>query len=147
MQLKADIVIQRPAAEVFDYISNFENNTAWQRGMKEARFTTDPPLAVGSQYEQTANFMGKPVVTRFEVTDFQPGRSITIESIESTFPIQVTRYVEPLSDTRTRVRAEINGQPGGAMRLLAPLTRRLAQRSISDDYRRLKEQLENVSGS
>ena len=146
MQLNADIEIQRPVAEVFDYISNFENNTVWQRGMKAARFTTEPPLAVGSQYEQVANFMGKPVVTRFEVTDLQPGRSITIKSIESTFPIQVTRYVEPLDDHRTRVRAKIDGQPGGAMRLLAPLTRWLAQRSVTADYRRLKEQLDGSTG-
>lgn len=144
--MHADIEIERSADEVFDYISNFENNPAWQRGMQSARFTTEPPLAKGSQYEQTASFLGRPVVTRFEVTDFQPGSSITIESIESTFPIEVTRFVEPVSDSRTRVRAEIDGQPGGAMRLFGPLVRRLAQRSVTADYQRLKEQLESTAG-
>lgn len=142
MKMQARIEIDRPAAEVFDYISNFENNTAWQRGMEDARFTTPPPLAVGSRYEQIASFLGRPVVTLFEVTDLQPGRSITIESIESSFPIEVTRRVEPLGKGRSRIIAEISGEPGGLTRLFSPITRRFAQHAISADYKRLKELLE-----
>ncbi len=66
MRMHADIEIDRSADDVFAYISNFENNPLWQRGMKEARYITDPPLAEGSQYEQVAGFLGRPVVTRFE---------------------------------------------------------------------------------
>lgn len=143
--MQAAIEIDRPADDIFAYISNFENNPLWQRGMKEARFITDPPLAEGSQYEQVASHLGQPVMTRFEVTEFQPGRSITIESIESTFPIKVTRSVEPLDDGRCRVSAEIQGEPGRRIRLLGPLVRRFAQRAINADYQRLKELLEESS--
>ena len=144
MNMGATIEIERPAGVVFDYVSNFENNTAWQRGMREARFVTAPPLAVGSQYEQVASFMGRPVVTRFEVTNLEPGRSITIESIESTFPIKVTRRVEPLGANRARVTAEISGEPGGATRFFGPIVRRFAQHAIDADYKRLKELLERA---
>ncbi len=146
MRLQADIEIERPASEVFEFIANFENNPAWQGGMKSAQFTTPPPHSKGSQYEQVASFLGRPVITRFEVTDLQPGRSITIDSIESTFPIHVTRQVEPLDPGRTRVRATIDGGPEGLMRLFAPLIGWFAQRSVTADYRRLKAHLEHPAG-
>jgi uncharacterized membrane protein len=143
MKLHARIEIERPAAEVFAFLSNFENNPRWQQGMRAARFITPPPIGPGSQYEQVARFLGRTITTRFEITDFQPGRSISIRSIESTFPIQVTRSVEPLDDGRTLVTADIRGGPGGVFRPFAPLIRRLAQRSVTADYQRLKRLLES----
>ena len=52
-----------------------------------------------------ARFLGKDVHTSFEVTALEPGRSITISSLPgSSFPIRITREVEPLDPERTRVR-------------------------------------------
>ena len=142
MTMSASAQINRPAEAVFDYISNMALNTTWQAGMRECRVTSEPPLAVGSTYEQVASFMGREVKSSFVVTAFEPGRSITIETVESTFPIKVTRTVEPLGDERARASATIEGGPGGIMGLLAPLMKRMAQRRVRGDYRRLKSLLE-----
>lgn len=142
MTMNASIEIARPAAAVFDYIANMELNTTWQAGMRKCRVTSAPPLAVGSTYEQVASFMGREVKSSFVVTALDPGRSITIETVESTFPIKVTRTVEPLGEDRARVSASIVGGPGGFMGLLAPLMKRMAQRTVRGDYRRLKSLLE-----
>ena len=45
---------------------------------------------------------------------FGPGRSVTVESRESTFPVRVTRAARPLGDARCRVEATIEGGPGGS---------------------------------
>ena len=142
MTMTARMEIGRPAEAVFDYIANMELNTTWQAGMRECRFTSEPPLAVGSTYEQVASFMGRSIRSSFVVTALEPGRSITIETVESTFPIKVTRTVEPLGESRARVSARIEGGPGGILGLLAPLMKRMAQRSVRGDYRRLKSLLE-----
>lgn len=142
MTMTASIEIERPAAAVFDYVANMALNTTWQAGMRECRVTSDPPLAVGSTYEQTASFMGRAVRSSFVVIAFEPGHSITIETVESTFPIKVTRTVEPVTEDRSRVSARIEGGPGGILGLLAPLMKRMAQRSVRGDYRRLKSLLE-----
>ncbi|MDA0352258.1 MAG: hypothetical protein DWG79_01345 [Chloroflexi bacterium] len=142
MTMTANLEIARPAAVVFDYIANMELNTTWQAGMRQCRFTSDPPIAVGSTYEQIAAFMGRQIKSSFVVTVFDPGRSITIETVESTFPIKVTRTVEPLGDSRCGVTALIEGGPGGVLGLLAPLMKRMAQRSVRGDYRRLRNLLE-----
>ncbi len=142
MTMTASIDIGRPAEAVFEYISNMALNTTWQAGMRECRVTSELPLAVGSTYEQVASFIGREVRSSFVVTALEPGRSITIESVQSTFPITVTRTVEPLDDDRSRVSAVIEGGPDGIMGLLAPLMKRMAQRTVRGDYRRLKSLLE-----
>ena len=146
MTMSATIEIARPAGTVFDYIANMELNPTWQGGMRECRVTSPPPLGVGSTYEQVASFLGRRIETRFVVTAFEPGRSITIESVESTFPITVTRRVEPLGDARCRASAMIEGGPGGVMRLASPLMKLIAQRSVRGDYARLRALLEGQAG-
>lgn len=137
MRLRAERVIPRPAEEVAEFFLDAGNNPYWQSGMARCEWTTPPPLGVGSRYDQEASFMGRKVLSTFRVTDHQPGRLIEIETITGPFPIRVTRTVEPIAEHSSRVTAEILGEPGGLMGLLAPLTRRLAQRSVDADYDRL----------
>lgn len=142
MNLYATRVIDRPADEVFAFVSDAANNPKWQRGQRSCVWTSPSPIGVGSTYEQEARFLGRTIRTSFEVTDHEPGRSITIRSTGGSFPIQVRRSVEPVGPARARVTAEISGEPGRFFRLAAPVVRRLAQRSVDHDYDRLKRLLE-----
>ncbi len=135
--------IQRPADEVFAFFSDASNNPKWQLGMVSCEWTTPPPIGVGSIYQQHARFMGRDVRSVFEVTEYEPGHAIKIETIESTFPITVHRMVEPTGPSTCRVHAEIGGGPTGLIRILAPLMRGRAQRSVDQDYDRLKVLLES----
>jgi hypothetical protein len=86
--------------------------------------------------------MGRTIHSSFEVTDYRPPRSITITSTEGTFPIEVTRSVDPLDDSSCRVRARIQGGPTGIGRVFDPLTQLLVTASVKRDYRRLRNLLE-----
>ncbi len=143
ISVQASVEIARPPVQVFDYFSNFENNPAWQQGMREATYTSDPPLRVGSTYDQVAKFLGRRIVSSFEVTAFAPGESISIASVGGSFPIQITRSVEALSDSSTRVTADINGQPGRMFWIATPFLRWIVQRSVNKDYANLKRILES----
>lgn len=132
------IDIDRPADEVFAYVADFENNPAWQRGMQACRWTSETTMVVGATYVQEARFMGRRIDTHFRVSELQAGRSISIESTKSTFPIQVTRSVESLGDARCRVTAHIRGQPTGLLSLFSGMVKR----SVRKDYRALKALLE-----
>ncbi len=133
------IEIERDAAEVFAYLADFENNPRWQGGMQSCAWTSDARTEVGATYVQQAKFFGRRIDTHFRVTAVQPARSISIESTVSTFPIQVTRSVEPLGAGRCRVTAHVRGQPTGLLQLLSAVVRR----SIRKDYARLKALLES----
>lgn len=132
------IEIGRPARLAFEYIADFENNPRWQSGMRSCRWTSEETGVVGATYVQVAEFVGRRIETSFVVTELEPGRKISIESIKSTFPIQVTRTVEPLGEARCRVTAHVRGQPPRLMALMSPMVKR----TIRKDYERLRALLE-----
>jgi len=146
MEMAATRSIPRPADEVFEFFADASNNPRWQKGMQSCEWTTGPPIGVGSIYEQRARFMGRDVVSTFEVTRYEPGQLIAIETIVSTFPIQVVRQVEAIDDNNCRVSADITGGPEkGFAKLLEPLVGRWAQKSVDRDYDRLVQLLESAS--
>ena len=148
MELNATRIVKRPADDVFTFFADASNNPRWQDGMRSCVWLTDPPIGVGARYEQRAKFMGWSVISVFEVTGYEPGRMIHIETIKSTFPIQVTRLVEPIDDTSCRVTANISGGPqAGLMKWMEPLIGRNAQKSVDSDYDRLVQLLESSTAS
>ncbi len=139
LDFKHTVQIDRPAAEVFAYVADFANNPAWQGGMVSCEWTSDTQMAEGSTYVQQARFMGKRIDTHFQVTEVVAGTSISIESTVSTFPIQVTRSVQPAGDASCHVTAHIRGQPTGLMKLFSGMVKK----SVAKDYAALKTLLES----
>jgi hypothetical protein len=130
-----------PAAEAFSYVADFSNNAAWQSGITSTEWTSPPPIQVGSTFDQHAEYKG--TVTTYEITGIDQGRSITTESRQgATFPIVVTRKVDPLGESRCRITVDLVGYPRGFRRLIKPLLVRMVRKSIEADYRRLKRLLE-----
>jgi uncharacterized membrane protein len=143
IHVEVRVDIERPAGEVFAYLEDAENNISWLKGMRSARWKSPRPIAVGSTYEQRSHFLGRDIQTSFEVTRLEPGRLITIESREgSSFPITVTRQVEPDGDGRSHVTEIVDGDASGYYSLATPLLRRMVKRNIQRDYGTLKRLLE-----
>lgn len=134
--------VGRPAGDVFAVLADFEQNPRWQRGMRECRWTSAPPHGEGSTYEQRARFLGRDVRSAFRVVEHEPGRRVRITSTAGSFPITVTRTVEPLGPRRARVTAVVEGEGGRFFRFAGPLLRPLVARSVRGDYARLRRLLE-----
>ena len=142
MDIHVERTISAPAETVAPFFFNVANNLLWQSGMKSCDWTSEPPIAVGSTYEQSAEFRNKPVVSTFEVTEYEAGEMMRIESIKSTFPIQVTRWVEPIDESSCLVRAHVEGQPNVFLKIFERIGQRLARKAIEADYDRLVEYFE-----
>lgn len=134
--------IERPADEVFAYLCDMANNPTWQKGQVSCAWTSEPPVGVGSTYDQHARFAGRDIRSSFTVTEFEPGRAIRIVSADGPMTIDVTRTVDPVGGGACDVTARVRGEPPGLLRLIAPIADRMVKRNVEADYRRLKEQLE-----
>lgn len=141
-EIEASAKIDRPAGEVFDYVSDMANNPQWQKGQKSCEWTSEPPIAIGSTYDQVAVFAGQKLLTSFEVAEFEPGERIRIVSTSGSMPIDVTRVVTPTSDSSCEVTVLVKGEPPKQMRMLGWLVDRLVKRNINADYDQLKTLLE-----
>jgi hypothetical protein len=134
--------VRQSPSEVFDFWAEWSNNPKWQLGMQSCMWTSEPPIRVGSTYDQHATFMGRPIVSSFEVIEFQAGSKIRIKTTKSTLPLDITRQVSPGNDGGSTLNATIRGKPAGVARLLNPLMARLVRRNILRDYDRLKALLD-----
>ena len=141
IEVKATAEVPRLAGELFTFVADMSNNPRWQRGQVRCEWTTPPPIGVGSRYEQHARFLGRDIVSIFEVVEFAPGHRIRIRTVEGPMPMDITREVEPAGHHRSRVVATIRGGPTGLLRLLDPLTEKMVRRSVRDDYERLTDLL------
>ncbi len=141
VQVDTTIIIKRSAIDAFEFIADMANNPKWQRGQRSCEWTSEPPIRVGSTYEQVAKFLWREIRSSFEVVEYEPDR-IRIVSTAGTMPIDVTRTVAPEGVDRCSVSAIVSGEPPTAMRLLGPVLSALVRRSVAADYRRLKKLLE-----
>jgi uncharacterized membrane protein len=142
VETQTAIEIRRPSEEVFAYVADMSNNPHWQRGQERCTWTSEPPHGLGATYDQEAKFLGKKIVSSFEVVEFEPGRRIRIKTTGGTMPIDVTREVTGLSDISCEVLATVRGEPPRVFRLLGPLMNRIVTSNIRKDYTRLKALLE-----
>ena len=137
-----DIEIANSAENTFAFISNFENNPRWQDGMQRCTVTSDGDFGVGTTYDQVAAFLGREILSTFEVIEYEPGRRVKATTIAGSFPITFTRTVTP-TDTGCHVNAIIEGDATGFFKLFAPLLDRMVSHTIHKDYAKLKQLLES----
>lgn len=141
-RVEVTVTIARPPEAVFEFISNFENNSKWQGGVQKAWFTSEGPLRVGSTYTQLSKFLGRDIEFHFEIIRHEPGRLVEFQTTSGTFPVHIVRRVEPVPEG-TKVTAIIEGEAGGIFRLAAPLLDWFTRRQIEADYARLKQVMES----
>lgn len=130
--------VDQSPEEVFAFWSEWSNNPSWQKGMESCTWTSEPPLQVGSTYDQVARFLGRPIISSFQVVEFEPGRKVRIKTTKSTLPLDITREVVARSDGGTTLSAVIRGEPQGLMRLFEGMAQRMVERNVNADYDRLK---------
>ena len=142
IEVTIDLYIEEKPEKVFAFISDFANNPQWQDGMVSCVFTSEPPLRVGSTYDQKAQFLGRDIISSFEVIAYEPGNMVKATTTQSSFPITFTRRVQAEGEG-SRVNALIEGDAKGFFRLAQPLMRWMVNRSIQKDYRKLKTLMEH----
>lgn len=136
------VVVGRPADEVFEFLTDLSNVPSWQSGSIDVQEPAGP-LGVGTTYVQVLKFLGKRIETRLEVTEFEPARRFALKTLSGPVPFEVRHTLEPADGQgATRLRVELEGEPGGFFRLADPLVERNAQRQIERDFATLKELVE-----
>jgi uncharacterized membrane protein len=133
--------IDRPREEVAAYLRDPANDTSWIGGLRSARLLTPGPVAVGSQIERVASFLGRRVEYVNEVTELT-GDRLGMRSVRSPFAMRVTYGHRQASDGATEVSVRVEGDAARYYALLAPLLGVSVRRSIARDLRTLKRVLE-----
>ena len=133
--------IDRPRDEVAAYLRDPVNDSTWIGGVRSARLLTSGPVAVGSQVERVASFLGRRIRYVNEVTDLTDDH-LTMRSVSSPFPMRVTYRHRDAGNGTTEVAVRVEGDAGRFYALVGPLLGLAVRRSIARDLRNLKRALE-----
>jgi uncharacterized membrane protein len=133
--------IDRPCDEVAAYLRDPANDTRWIGGIRSARLLTPGPVAIGSQVERVATFLGRRVEYVNEITELTADR-LTMRSVRAPFPMRVTYRHRDAGGVATEVSIRVEGDAGRFYALAGPLLGSAVRRSITRDLRNLKQVLE-----
>jgi uncharacterized protein YndB with AHSA1/START domain len=141
MQFTNTITIDRPVAEVFAFLAEFENLPRWNYAISETRKISIGPVDVGARYEQTRTIPTRSVET-FEVTAFEPDRTLSIRGTFGPFPGRFTYELEPMG-TLTRLVNTVDLEPSGLVSIVAPLMTSRVEAAVAANLDVLKRTLES----
>jgi len=142
VDVRTEIEIDRPRADVAAYASNPDNAMAWYEHIKSVEWNTAKRLQIGSRIVFVAQFLGRRIDYIYEVKALVPGEQFVMSTAEGPFPMETTYAWEDTEGGGTRMSLRNRGEPSGFSRVTAPLLVGAMRRASRKDLRRLKALLE-----
>ena len=141
MQYEVSTLINRPIADVFQFVTNVTNQPKWQASSVENTQLTPGPMAVGVTIQHVGKWLGRRYVGTGQVTEFEPDKQWGYKTLGGPYQLEMHYRFEP-APSGTRLKMLVDGEDSGFFRLPAPLLRFFAQRVLQGDLDRLKRVLE-----
>ena len=142
VDVRTEIEIDRPRADVAAYASNPDNAMTWYEHIKSVEWNTAKRLQIGSRIVFVAQFLGRRIDYIYEVKALVPGEQFVMATAEGPFPMETTYAWEDTEGGGTRMSLRNRGEPSGFSRVTAPLLVGAMRRANRKDLRRLKALLE-----
>ena len=142
MEFEQSVVIKRPVEEVFAFLEDPGNETQWQRGLVESRQTSPGPLGVGATGRDVRRFMGRQIITVWEVTEYRPPEMYGFRVVKGPVPFEGAYTFERVPEG-TRVVMTARAEMRGLSRLMTPIIVRSGRSQYQRDFGTLKALLES----
>lgn len=133
--------IDRPRGVVAAYAGDPSNAPTWYRRIERAEWKTEPPIALGSQIEFQARFLGKDMVYTYEVVELSADL-LVMRTAEGPFPMQTEYTWTSDGETTTSMTLRNHGMPSGFSKVFAPLMSVAMKKAMTEDLAKLKTLLE-----
>lgn len=123
------IEIRRPAAEVFAFLADGENDRLWRSGVLDIHLRSGH--GEGAVYEQGVKGpFGRRVAADYEITGCEPDRRLAFRAIAGPVRPEGAYELEPV-DGGTRVTFSLRCSPTGLARLMTPMVTRTMRSEVA----------------
>ena len=137
-----EVTINRPIAQVFEFVQNGENNPLWRKSHLDVEKVTGGPPGVGTNFKQGLKGpLGRRIDGDDEITQSHPSELVVFKVKSG--PVRPTTGIYEFKDLAgsTAVKFTLDYQLKGLLRLFAPLINRQMRQEV-DDLEDLKRHLE-----
>jgi hypothetical protein len=128
-----ELVVPVPVDEAFAYLSRFSSAREWDPSVRAASMLTPEPVGLGSAFLIDLSFLGRRVSLRYDVTEFDRPRKVTLTAENALVRSVDTISFRAQGPRTTLLRYDADLALLGAARLGAPLfaiaLRRLGDRA------------------
>lgn len=139
------IEIDRPASEVFAYVTDPSRFHEWQRGVVRGEMAEPGAVEVGSQCKMTRRIGGADRSSTSVVTQMSPPTAWGVRGIDGPIRARVDIAVQAVGDAHSRVSIDVDFEGHGIGKVLVPLVvRRQAAKEMPANVQRLKSRLESA---
>ncbi len=142
MYTQRSIILNRPAADVFEFLGNPENWPLIEAGLLEYRHLSGSPGDLGAVYLSRQERWGRIAETRMQVTEYVPNRKITVEGDWANSVKPGGGFLVEPAAVGTKVTTFVKAGARGITRLIVPLMTPMFNRSLDDILSNLKRVLE-----
>ena len=141
IRIEHEVVVDRPLAAVFAYVSDPANVPEWQAGVVETTKEEEGRMRVGLRWRVVRTFLGRRMEGTVEAAAYDSGRELPVRVVSGAIPLRV-RHLFDTAAGATRIRVSAEGEPAGFVRLGSRFVARAAERQLKEDFSRLKRVLE-----
>lgn len=135
--------IDRPAAEVFAYVTDPARFHEWQQGVVDGYMEEAATPAAKARCVTTRRIGGANRPATSDLVHLDPPRTWGVRGIDGPIRANVDVTVEPLAGNRSQVTISVDFQGHGIGKILVPLlVRRQAQKEMPANLEALKLRLE-----
>lgn len=140
-QIAGEIIIQKPVAEVFDFVADERNEPSYNPRMLTAEKVSSGPVGAGTRYRAAVRTMGRTNWMTIEITGYDRPRRLESSARLATMDIRGGLAFEPIADG-TRMRWSWQITPRGPVKLLISAIARQGRRQEQAIWASLKRHLE-----
>ena len=142
VDVQTSTVIRRPRAEVAEYAADPDNAPEWYTNIRSAEWRTPKPLAVGSEVDFRARFLGRDLAYTYRIEEYVPGERLVMATAQGPFPMRTTYTWSDDGAGGTRMTLANAGKPSGFAAIAAPVMEAAIRRATTKDLAKLKGILE-----
>jgi uncharacterized membrane protein len=141
IKVNNSVVIERPIAEVFAYVTDIEKMPVWSSEVERAWKTSEGPLDKGTTFSSEAKLLGRRIENTIEVTEYEPNSKWSLKPTSGPVSGEIEFHFEPV-DGGTKFSVTLDADTGGFFKLGEPIVNRMLQRQYETNSATLKDLLE-----
>ena len=142
IKFEKSIIIHRPVEEIWKFLSNVENMPKWDRGVLEAKQTSEGPPGIGSTLQTVRQFLGRRQIGNARVAEYVPNRMLALQISVGPITAQ-TRYTFEPVEGGTQLAQTTDIELRGWWKLITPILSPLLEKDGRDEFANTKRMMES----
>lgn len=141
ININVSTIIYSPVQQVFDFVSQPENDFQWQYGTLETARLPEDVNNIGIQYRSIGHLMGRRNLSTYEVVKHEPNTKYRIKSLSGPLHSQ-TSYTFETVNSGTKVNVSIQASVADFHQMDEGLVEKSLRKQLKENLALLKNLLE-----